>query len=84
MNYFQKLLVSVILFGVSFGINAQHDVSKYQLQNISEPVIPILTNRKVDTIQQNWMVLKNEIEFYNPLKIFIAVILSKQKPSPLK
>ena len=70
VNQVQKLLFLISLLCVVLRIDAQHDISKYKLVNITDPLLPLITNRLVDTIQDDWMVLKNEIDHRNPLKVF--------------
>ena len=53
---------------------SQHDLGKYKLVNIYDPVIPLITNRKIDTLQHDWKVLRNEIDHSKSLKVFIADI----------
>ena len=50
----------------------QHEVGKYPLPGISDPLIPLITNRLVDTLDHNWYVLKNKIDHRNSLKFFLA------------
>ncbi len=70
--HFQKILILFIILCVGLRLDAQHDISMYKLYNITDPLLPLITNRQVDTIQDDWMVLKNEIDHRNSLKVFIV------------
>lgn len=63
-----------LLMSVSFIAISQHDIRKYNLENIHDPVLPIITNRTIDTLQNDWRVLQNEIDYRNSLKVFIAEV----------
>jgi len=63
------LILLVICTLLSF---AQHDIARYELKNINNPVIPMITNRMIDSVQQGWRVLSNRIDNRNSLKVFIA------------
>lgn len=58
----------VILFG-------QHGLEKYKLPFIQDPVMPLLTNRLVDTLSPGHYYLKNEIDEQHALKLFITEII---------
>lgn len=64
------LMIAFLLAGSAIS---QHDISKYSLSGITDPVLPLVTNRIVDTLQQDWMVLLNEIDHRHSLKVFMAV-----------
>ena len=68
----RKILHAIILLFLTTGLAAQHDISKYKLNGITDPVLPLITNRVIDTIQHDWMVLLNEIDQRAPLKLFIV------------
>jgi hypothetical protein len=64
ITFFGVLLVNVAV--------SQHSIESYNLSPIHDPILPLITNRVVDTIQNNWMVLKNEIDLRNSLKVFMV------------
>jgi hypothetical protein len=68
----RRLITILILTVLSFTVFSQHDISKYKLENITDPVLPLITNRIIDTLANNWMVLKNEIDHRNSLKVFMV------------
>ena len=70
----QYIRTSIVVLTIvwTYSLYAQHDISKFKLENISDPVLPLITNRVIDTIQHDWMVLKNEIDHRNSLKVFIV------------
>ncbi len=69
LQWFYSLL---IFFCLAYNLNAQHDISKYKLSGISDPIMPLITNRLIDTIQEDWMILRNEIDHRYSLKVFIV------------
>ncbi len=68
----QWFYLSLIFSCLACNLNAQHDISKYKLSGISDPIMPFITNRLIDTIQEDWMILQNEIDHRNSLKVFIV------------
>jgi len=72
MIFFTRMISLFLFTVVSLNAISQHDLSKYKLININDPILPLITNRKVDTLQHDWRILQNEIDHRNSLKVFIA------------
>ena len=72
MILFTRMISLLFFTVVSLNAISQHDLNKYKLVNINDPILPLITNRKIDTLQHDWRVLQNEIDHRNSLKVFIA------------
>jgi hypothetical protein len=70
---FLKTILTVLIIS-SMSAYSQHDITKYKLVNIQDPILPLITNRSIDTLAYDWKVLQNEIDHRNSLKVFIADI----------
>lgn len=68
----KQISLFILTILLSFVSHAQHSISKYALKNVTDPIVPLITNRVIDTIHDDLMVLENEIDDYNPLKVFIV------------
>ena len=69
----EKIMFTVMAVFCSLAfLHAQQDISRYELSGITDPVLPLITNRMIDTVQHDWMALQNEIDHRNPLKLFIV------------
>lgn len=65
--------IALLLFMlISLVTVSQHDISKYKLVNIYDPVLPLITNRAIDSLAYDWRALQNEIDHKHSLKVFIA------------
>lgn len=72
MSLRKLISLGVLAILLSIGSYAQHSIGKYGLENITDPILPLITNRVVDSIQHDWMLLKNEIDHINSLKVFMV------------
>jgi hypothetical protein len=72
MHFVCRLKAVLFLTLLSVTLFAQQDISKYKLVNITDPVLPLITNRVIDTLADDWMVLRNEIDHRNSMKVFIV------------
>jgi hypothetical protein len=63
------------MLGEHFPLSGQHSLNKYTLPPIHDPVMPLLTNRQIDTISPGHYNLLNEIDVAHSLKLFRTEII---------
>ena len=63
------------MLGEHFPLSGQHSLEKYTLPPINDPVMPLLTNRQIDTISPGHYNLLNEIDVAHSLKLFRTKII---------
>lgn len=74
MNTLSKLTLFLLLTLQCAWVDAQHDISNYELTEIYDPQLPLITNRVINSIQPGWMCLKNEIDQNGSLKVFLVEV----------
>lgn len=74
-NSFYTTVLFISLMGFHAGLIGQQSLQKYKLPQIIDPVMPMLTNRLVDSLSPGHYHLKNEIDRKNSLRLFKTEII---------
>ena len=67
-----KASMILLLLLASFSLHAQYDISKYKIPEITDPFMPMITNRVVDSLGPSQYDLANEVDLHNPMKVFLV------------